>query len=311
MILDKRMRFFVRHDIRFRPHYNHGSALPLRSADDRLDVETLFRAAMKADKAKIILKSKDVVRLTDIDVREDQKMIVFLFRRSDPDAATPIWEEQKSRKLRPADKKEDDALAVSAHLFVSLREQGGPDPTYAAVLEEVPGLGRTYVQGIFGDVLREAVYKYKDKHGEEKDTHTLIDFLGVKSDAIGASLEGASIPYVELIRPGVVEGLDSSGMIVPREQRMKLLLRVEAEKAIPLINRIMKWAPTENWADVRVRIDLPENRSRMVSVARENDAKDVLFVRSIRVDLDEDIPPCTETVIGSLADKAAELLKET
>lgn len=256
----------------------------------------------------MVLRNKDVVRLTALDVRPADNLAILLFRRSDPDATPPIFESLKTRKLRPSDKGEDDAIAVSAHLFVSLKEGTGPEPVYPAILEEVPGLGRTYIQGILGDILRDAKYGYKDPRGEVKSTHTLIDFQGVKAESIEKALSGATIPYVELVRPPKIKGLDTEG-IVAREERMRLVVRAEPEKALAIINRVKKWAGND-WSEVKVRINMPEHRSRLVSIAREQDAKDVLFVRALPIKVETPLLAATEVISEELVSKAQEIFSK-
>jgi hypothetical protein len=97
-------RFFVRHEMTFRAHYSHGQPVPFWSDDDRADVVTVLTRAMKADTAKFELKNKDVIRLTKLDLLEDIEVAALLFRRTDADASTQMYEHQKTRKLRRADK---------------------------------------------------------------------------------------------------------------------------------------------------------------------------------------------------------------
>jgi hypothetical protein len=305
MLLDPYSRFFVRHQLQFRSCRNQGLPLPFRSGNDTLDVENALHGAIADGTAQTILQNHDVVRLTRMDVRADDNIVVLLFRRTDPDASTPIVENLDTRTLRPLDKQENDAMAVSAHLFIELGSiEGAIHPTYRAILEEVPGLGRTYVNHIFADVLRKLKYDYTDHRGDVKETYTIVDFHGIKSETIGNALRGAAMPYVELVRPGTVGGLDSEGLVIPRQQRMKLMLRATPAQTLPLLGRIKDWAFGEDWTDVLVRVDLPENRSRMVTLAREIDAADVLFVRSEEINVSQPLDVCTETINEELVAKA-------
>src|SRR5262249_17952673 len=151
-----------------------------------------------------------------------QKIAVFLFRRSNPDAPAPVFEHIKTRKLRKSDKGPEEAPALSAHMFVRLGEiPDAAHPTYHAILEEVPGLSRTYIQLLLADVVKQVVYQYKDKRGQPKDTHTLVEFHGQKSEKVGGALKGQSIvPSVTLVRPANIKGLDVGNLVVPREERM-------------------------------------------------------------------------------------------
>lgn len=197
LLLSPYSRFFLRHTLRFRTPYGHGVPLPFQANGEYLDVEWVLAEALKRNRASLVLRNKDVVRLTTLEVRPKTKLAILLFRRSDPEAATPIFEDGRTRKLPKSDKGPDEAIAVSSHLFVHL---GGitdaVHPSYHAILEEVPGLSRTYIQALMGDMLRDMVYKYTDRRGEEKETHTIVDFQGLKSDKMGGALVGNSIIHL-------------------------------------------------------------------------------------------------------------------
>jgi len=230
MLLDRHCRFVLRHQLRFRPERNHGVPLSFQAQHGAPDVEHALRDAMEAGRAQLVLRNQDVVALTAIDVRPAQRVAVLLFRRSDPNAATPIFEHQPTRRIRRADKADDEAVAVSAHLFVNLDGIEGGHPTYRAIMEEVPGLGRSYVHHLIADILRDTTYLYTDRRGEQKETYTVLDFHGIKSDKIGDVMARSTIPFVQLVRPGKLEGFDTEGMVVPRDDKMTLSIRATPER---------------------------------------------------------------------------------
>ncbi|MEY9590991.1 hypothetical protein ABIA06_003282 [Bradyrhizobium yuanmingense] len=309
MLIAPYSRFFLRHHLRFRTAYNNGVPLPLRTDDGRLDICDVLQTAIDRNNATLVLRNKDIVRLTKLDVRADQNVAVLLFRRSDPDAATPIFENERTRQLRASDKKPEEAVAVSAHLFVRLG--GIPDavhPSYDAILEEVPGLSRTFVQALLHSIVRQINYKYTDRRGEEKDTYTMVDLQGIASEKVGGALSGNSVvPAVTLVRPGNVKGLDSEGLIVAREERMKLMIRAKPEQTLGVLKKIQRWMKTNNWPKLVVEVDMPEKRTRHVQLAREADAADILFVRSVQVDVPTQLEACTDVVNEELLQKALEL----
>lgn len=309
MLLAPFSRFYLRHQLRFRTPYNNGVPLPFRTEDKILDICDILQTAIKTNKATLVLRNKDIVRLTKLEIRDEEKIAILLFRRSDPDAATPIFENENTRSLRPSDKKPNEAIAVSSHLFVRL--DGIPDavyPSYDAILEEVPGLSRTYIQALLQDIVKQVVYKYTDRRGEEKDTYTMIDFHGLKSEKVSGALAGNSVvPYVTLVRPGNVKGLDSEGLVVAREERMKLVLRVEPDQTLKVLKKIQAWMKPNNWPKLLVEMNMPEQRTRLISLAREADAADILFVRSVPIDVPTKLEACTEVVNNELFAKAQEL----
>jgi hypothetical protein len=309
MLLEPYKRFYLRHELRFRTPRNVGVPLPFRSGDTRLDVENVLQTAISRNRASLVLRNRDVVRLTKMDVRPKNDIAILLFRRSDPDAANPIFENEKTRKLRPSDKKPDEGIAVSAHLFLRLSGiKDAAHPTYRAILEEVPGLTRTYIQALLHDILAESTYQYTDQRGEKKDTYTMADLHGLKSEKVSGALKGQSVvPSITLVRPANVKGLDTEGLVVAREEKMKLIIRAEPTATLRIIKKIQAWMGDHNWPKMVLEVDMPENRSRLVALAREADAADILFVRAEPVDVKNRLEMCTDTVSEELVGKAQEM----
>jgi hypothetical protein len=308
MLLEPFSRFFLRHHVTFRTPYDHGQPLSLQS-DDELDVIDVLRTAIDRNRAEYVLKGNDVVRLTKVDVRTRQNIVVLLFRRSDPEAATPIFEHQQTKRLRASDKQPNEAVAVSAHLFIKMARIGDmPYPSYHAILEEVPGLSRTYIQLLLKDILKDAKYNYADRRGEEKETYALVEFQGVPSERVGGALRGDSVvPFVTLVRPGDIHGLDTEGLVVARDQRMKLVLRARPDQTLRVLRNIQAWMEHHNWPKLLVEMDMPENRTRRIELTRQADAADVLFVRSVLVNVGNRLEACTAEINDDLARAARDL----
>jgi hypothetical protein len=308
MLLSPSSRFFLRHELRLRTPRDQGVPLPFLHAKT-ISVANVLQKAMTAGKASFVLAKKDVVRLTALDIREKDQIAVLLFRRSDPEAATPIFEDENTRQLRKSDKKTTEAIAVSAHMFIRLDEvAGAAHPTYRAILEEVPGLSRTYIHSLLHSLIREVTYQYTDKRGEKKDTYTIVDFHGQKSEKIGGALKGNSVvPSVILVRPGSVKGLDTEGLVIPREQRMKLLIKAKPAQTLGILKKIQSWMKDHDWPKLLVEMHMPEERTRIVQLAREQDAADILFIRSVPIDVETPLEACTDTINEELVAKAQDL----
>ncbi len=301
MLLDKHSRFFVRHELKFRTPRDKGKPLSFLEHGTKIDVLNILETAVDNGSAIFPLQENDVVSLTKIETLKKEDMAVLLFRRSDPNAATPVFENIKTKKLRPADKRDDEAEAISAHLFINLDGKvKGPHPTHRAILEEVTGLGRSYVQALMHSVLREHSYPFRDERGETKETYTIPFFEGVPSETIGGALRGGGIKYVELVRPPKIKGLDVAGL-VPHPERMRLTVKATSRKGIlDVIGRIRDWAYSHDWKDLRVQVETDDERTRVVDIARDADAADVLFVHSERVNTEKPLAQCTESINGEL-----------
>jgi hypothetical protein len=65
-------RFFVRYQMSTRSSRNRGMPLNFLSADDSIDVVSALNSAINANRAEIILSKSDVVRLTKLEIREQE-----------------------------------------------------------------------------------------------------------------------------------------------------------------------------------------------------------------------------------------------
>jgi hypothetical protein len=310
VLIEKFSRFFLRHEISFRACRDAGPALTLVDDEDGLDVVSALRNSIGTEDAQLQIKGRDFVELTRVEVREQEGVCVLLFRRSDLDAATPIFEDVDTRLLRRPDRRESEAVAVSAHLFIQLAPLPIQPPRHRAILEEIPGLGRTYVQEIIGQCLRKNVYQYRTHRREEKETYSIPTLAGLPSESLGEAIRDGAIRRIELVRPGTIEGLDCEGIVVAKDQRMTLEVHMSPENARNTLNVIRRWSVDHNWADVRVHLSLPDDRSRVVSIAREADAADVLFVRSQLVHVQNELPVCTDAVNADLLGKARAMFED-
>lgn len=310
MLIKSNSRFFVRHELLLKAQRDRGVPLPLLD-DDEVDVLTYLRLATKAGTATHVLEKDDVIELTKVDIREKDNIAILLFQRSDPDAPPPVFANKKKKTLRQVEKEADEAEAVSAHLFLSL---DGADEDgiwrFRAIMEEVPGLGRSYMHAVIADVLRVSRYTYEDDRGAEHETYTIPTFHGVKSEKIGKALQDGVISFVELVRPPDVSGLDTSGLI-PRPERMRLSLKTQSmQNSLNIIKRVQGWLGKHHWKDMRVQVKTGDNRSRLVAVARTEDAADVLFVHAVEVTTNKPISQCSEKVNEELVALAKKMFDD-
>lgn len=308
MLIQPFSRFFMRGELRFRAARERGEALAFLADGETLDVQDIMAKAIKSGNAELSVQGSDVVRLTTMEVRPRDKLAVLLFRRSDPAAATPIFEHGRTRKLRKSDKKKEEGVAVSAHLFVHLTEIAGRGhPAYRTILEEVPGISRSYVQALLHDIVSDRSYEFTDHRGDKKQTYTLATLDGLKSEKVSGALKDSVVPYVTLVRPGNVKGMDTGGLVEAREERMKLVIKAKPKDTLEVLKKIQSFARRNEWSNMLVQVDMPEKRSRIVSIAREADAADILFVRSEQVQVASALDTATETINEELVTKAKEM----
>jgi hypothetical protein len=107
-----------------------------------------------------------------------------------------------------------------------------------------------------------------------------------------------------------VRGLDVEGLVVAREQRMRLMIRATPDQTLGVIGKIQAWMKSHDWSKLLVEMHMPEDRTRLVQLAREQDAADILFIRSVPVDVTKILEACTAKINEELVAKAQALFAE-
>jgi hypothetical protein len=302
-------RYFVRYDLTLRPQRDQGAPLPLRDPGDGLDVLSVLKRAL-ADGTAVLNVTEgedDFVRLTAVEYRPRSNLVALLFRRS-TDGSAPIFEHRRTKALRKSDKKDDEAEAYSAHLFISLDSHDAPYPTHRAVLEEVAGLGRTYIQELLRRILRPVVYPYVDERRMDAETYTIPQMGGVASETVKNAIKGGGIKYIELVRAPRLDGMDTAGLVASPE-RLRLSIKSNRQGSLDMVRRVKAWAGNHGWDRIRVQVETKDERTRVVEIAREADAADVLFVRAELIDnINPPLEKCTDQVVDAMVSKARKLL---
>lgn len=91
---------------------------------------------------------------------------------------------------------------------------------------------------------------------------------------------------------------------------MKLLIRAKPAQTLGIIKKIQAWMKGNDWPKLLVEMHMPEERTRLVQLAREQDASDILFIRSVLVDVETPLEACTATINEELVVKAQALFAE-
>lgn len=305
MARDDYTRFFVKYDIRFRAQRNKGLPLELQAEGKRDDVQHVLESFFKAKKAKQEIATDDVIKLIKIDFRDDKGIAVLLLQRSDPRGSTQMYEHRKTSEIRKSDRDPLESIAISTHVFIRLKKSVKAHTTYNMIIEEADGLSRTHILSFLNHILQQFKYTYNDRNGDHQDTFCKCEIVGHASETVKDAMKDGVIRTVTLVKPGELKGLDEQNG-VPREQIMPIKIRSN-ENVIERIRGIRKLADEAGWTDVRVKMEFPSDKSRTVSLSREQDASDKLFVRSLEVNLKKPLSSFTNKISEELVEKALEV----
>ena len=282
--------------------------MPLLSDDDSMDADHLFRQLKKAGKAKQVLGADDVLSLHDYEAFSDRNVVAFLIRRSDPRGITQMYEHRKTYRIRPSDRDPLESITSTAHLFVRLPRKINPHPTYDVLIEEVEGISKSHIQDFLNYLLGFHRYTYNDRNGDSKETKSVIDLTGLPSETMETALKTAIISRVLLVRPGKLTGLDGS-IAAPNEEVLPLRIKNDGD-IYEKLRKIRDLAKADGWKDVRVKVEMQEGKSRVVSLAREEDAATALFIRAREVNLMTPLPACSEKISNELMNKALRIFAD-
>lgn len=313
MFLEKNSRFFRRYHFNLKPKTKFAPALPLVASVKHYSImDALVRA--KANKtAQAIQPNGDLVELVALENDPKKGLLTLLFHRTSPSAADPSYRKwvEEELEVRQATKEIDEEQAVSAHMVI--RSTPSSPMTYDFALEEIPGLSISVIKPIFGTILREYEYPYEDKKGEEQATYTIVKANGIKAEGLDSALKKkGSINYINLVRTNIPDAPDSDGIAEPQVERIKYKIIGDPKssewnaKLRAFIGRVR----SEDWDDVYLELSLDDDRHRTVKIDRENEASEILFVRSEQVSIPVELKPCTQSIISEVVDASGKLLKQ-
>lgn len=308
MARDDYTRFFVKYDLRFRAQRSKGLPLALQEDGKKDDVQHVLESFHKAKKATQEIAKDDIIKLIDVKFITDKGIAVLLLQRSDPRGSTQMYEHRETKKVRLSDRQPLESIAVSTHVFIRLKKSIKAHTTYNMIIEEADGLSRTYILHFLNHLLQHFKYTYNDKNGDNKETFCQCDIIGHASETMQSAMKEGVVRTVTLVKPGELKGLDERNG-VPADQTMPIKIRSN-ENVIERIRGIRKLADEAGWADVRVKIEFPQNKSRTVALQREQDAAHALFVRSLEINLKKPLLSYTNTISKELVEKAVEVFGE-
>ncbi|MFW6028440.1 MAG: hypothetical protein ACOC9Q_02840, partial [bacterium] len=285
MLLEKFSRYFRRYDITFAPRHKGAAYLTLDAPAGEYSVRDALQRRKNADLAMTVQPNGDIVELMEVDYRPDDKALVLLFHRGSPNAADPAYRKRARAKagtkvtVRDSVKEKGEEQSVSAHFIVydSPVRQG----VFRCVLEEVPGISMTVVRQCLGEAMAEYEYKFKRKK-KIMPTYSVVKAEGVKSESMTDALKTGHANWVTLVRPATPDFVDADGVFEPVNEVMRLRItgNITSGNWKNRFSELFSRAKGDGWQEFNVDIELDDKRKRTIKLERDQEAKEILFVRS-------------------------------
>lgn len=310
MFLEKHSRFVRLYEFAFKPRHKRAAIMSLIAPKGEPDILDALRKKVKTNDAKVSMANNDVIELVKVEHDEKRQVMVLLFHRGSPDAADPTYRKRVNDDihLRVGEKEEDEEQSVSAHLIISTkRSQNGK---FLAILEEIPGLSMGIIQPIITRSLMSYPYQYEDEHGEPQETYCVLKAEGVKSASVEEALRTGKMKFLTLVRPYKANYIDDDDRLEPENEKLRIKIKagVAGTDWMAMFSNLIEKAKEDGWQEFKVDIDLDNDRSRQVVVGRDQDAKEVLFIKSEQVAIATEMKVCSTEVRYDFVDAAVEKL---
>lgn len=133
--------------------------------------------------------------------------------------------------------------------------------------------------------------------------------LGLKSETMEGALRKGEIDYVTLVRPANPKFVDAEGIFEPTTETMKLRVKqkITPQNYTDSISKLFKSAKENGWEQFNIDIALDDKRKRTVKVEKDQEAKELLFVRSEHAAFKKEIPVCSARINENVAEKAIDI----
>lgn len=315
MFLEKHSRFFRKFEIGLNPRHKDAPRLPLW-ADPKtaFSVYDALKRRIDAEKALEVLSNGDILELMSVDYLAKEKALVVLIHRASPNAADPSYRKKareasgKKIVLRHTTKDEGEDQTVSAHLVIAdITLKSGAKP---AALEEIPGISMAAVRRLVSIAMNEYTYTFK-RGKKEIETSSSFTPQGVKSETMTNALKKGHLGFVTLSRPAKSTVADADDPF--KEDREVLRLRVKGEidhtNWKKIFSAFVVKAKAKGWEDFKVDINLDDNRSRTVRIDRDDEASEILFIRSEQANFKTALLSCSEEYVQEVVEKALKIAK--
>ena len=236
-------------ELELRPRRGQGAALELIGSDDLPSFLTLVDTAIGTERAVHEIREGDRIRLEKRHLPASADILTLIFSRGNINVSDPQFQNIDTNKVWSAKKTERDAAIRSCHLFIRVEKiNSRQHPTYKALLEEVPGLGRTYIQSLLNSITAAYEYDYDPGHGDPKQTATQTQLLAVKNKSVGDGKDGATIDTIELVREPETDGLDPT-LIEAKPEVLPLRVKAGAspKKVMEAVRNYIKVTPVSDY----------------------------------------------------------------
>jgi len=264
---------------------------------------------------KMVENDEACFRIRDLKINYAENSAVFLLMYSNSKASDPVFSKLTTTDLRPEPKLEGEGIAVSAHAVLRLVPTEGGGNEYLFLLEEVPGLGRSGLEGFFQTMFR-AVTKGQlsffdeEENGRSRSFRPRVRILATPSKTFQEELEGSTVDNIELVERIKISHFDEEHYYQEDVRTLKLkVVDGNGEKA-SFIEKLRKKAKKEGFDDLKIHYKKNGGKRQTAVMGTDtDDVKDALVGRVEYLEYAPGLAQCSDKIINSYAKKILGLLE--
>jgi hypothetical protein len=310
-MLKGNQRFILYFDLAMAPHPSDAPALPLSDflpyLQKRQENDLCFQVI---DNERRVIRLSAVKKIT---LGNGKPAVAMLFSLGDRDKADPGFTNFVTGKVRIPKRNQDEAGGLSVHAVVALEPTQRGGHLYRMVYEDVPGFGRSLIQGFlrseFKTIADDQGLTFKREGSKDGlKTRPMVEISGHASDRLKDSIKQGRLLHVELINYKEKSlGFDEAKFIssVRRDMSLSIAKALPQGEALKFLEKLKEYAKKNDYEAMRVRWREPDTakaHSAKVDTARQ-DAGEALFVKFAEVRLNRALPDICDTMSDELIGK--------
>ncbi|MFN3464703.1 MAG: hypothetical protein ACK4X1_11575 [Terricaulis sp.] len=259
-------------------------------------------------------KGKSIVRIAKVRFNKGRTRAIILLQHTDIDAADPSFAALVSGATRTEKKGFGEGVAVSAHLVIDLRPTPGGG-AYHAVLENVPGLTKFYLERVFQAVLKEvATYRFVDDNGVAYQAQPRLLFNARLRESLLADVRRGKLSHITLIkRENVSDMFDARADVRVREASVRIdaIANRTGKGAEELVEWAFKRGRARGYTAARLSYQNEDGKQKTPSFdIRLGDVFDAFVAKNSTITADYDLAQCEDDIRPDVSSKLDALLKK-
>lgn len=310
-MLKGKQRFILFFDLAMTPHPSDSPPLPLADFIPHLEKRRDDGVAYQ-----VIDKERRVIRLSDVKTVKlagGGNAVALLLCLGDRDKADPGFTNFVTGKVRIPPRGKDEAGGLSVHAVIALQPTSRGGHLYRMVYEDLPGFGRTLIQGFlrheFKEIAEEQGLTFRREGSKEPlKTRPMVEISGHASNRLKDSLRQGRLLHIELINYREQDlGFDEAKYLssVRRDMSLSVAKELPQGDALTFIEKVKEYAKANEYESMRVRwkeAGAAKPNSAKLDTARK-DAGEALFVKYVEVKLEKSLPDICDTMSDELIGK--------